>query len=1477
MAVLLLFSGAISFIPEVEARDLLPERIFRVEHLTTEDGLSQNTIDCIFKDSRGFIWFGTWNGLNRYDGYNFIVYKKEDQGNCISNNFIHSLCEDKQGNLWIATRNGLNCYVFKKERFTSYYHDSLINNSLNDNWVNVVYCDPKGGIWVGTSHGGVDHIDISPENGTLSFTHFKHIASDPLSLSNNDVRAITTDSRGRIWIGTADGLNLLEPNNNKFRIFRPDVQNFSGLSSGEIRCIYEDHSGFIWVGTQAGLNRWQEGSRSFVSYLHNPDDKTTLSHFVVNDIAEDVQHNLYIATLGGIDIFNDSRNSFDHISVNKKTDYSLNNEFINALLCDQSGIVWVGTDKGGVNKFNVNQKEFRFISNDPDNRNSLSNNTVNSIMDEPDILWIGTAGGGLNRYDKKSRKFQYYTSDSHRSDAISSDFITSIYRDQKGELWVGTWGMGFDRLLSTEGKGRFQHHRNIPGNPSSLLNNFISTLLVDKEANFWIGTEGGVELFRKETGEFVHICTSPSSPVQIKEVGCLLRDKSGNLWIGTRTGLFFIAGDQIDMLKEKGYPDKVICFRNDPENQESLSENYVISLFEDIQGQLWIGTFGNGLNKLVPGKISEENTKFKHYAQQNGLCNNVIYSILEDDNYTLWLSTDYGLSHFIPDQELFRNYYVSDGLRSNQFYWSAGCKGVDGKLYFGGMNGLNYFYPEEITNNKQPPLPVITDFKIFNQTVPVGKIIGNRVILNESISETTELYLNYRENTFSFEFSALSYDLPEKNRYAFKMDGVDDKWIEVSADRRFANYTKLKGGDYVFRLKAANNDGLWSENPASIHIIISPPFWLTIWFKIILVLFIITGLMVYLKLHTRSLKLQKLKLEGLVVERTAKIEQQKEVLQHQAQVLTEQNEQLARRQALIESQKVQMELQNKEIIGQRDKLIELNKKVKAVNQLKLKFFTNISHEFKTPLTLILGPLEKLIRSWKTDDDTKQMLNLINRNAERLLHLINQLMEFRKVEKGKMALHVTKGDIVEFIGNIFLSFQDLAMQQNVTLSVEGPKRQSEVWFDHEKLENILYNLLSNAFKYTPAEGKISITIRFFKEEPVEGSEPMTAEGSNPEWMELAVADSGIGIAADKLALIFKRFYRIENKNGNVQGSGIGLSLTKELVKTHHGTISVQSMPGKGSEFFVRIPCSSSHYSTEETSVDVYQSIGLERQVNLLKYELMVHSHKVRSLPSTQMARHKNSPLILIAEDNNDLREFLVSSLTKTYNVFDCDNGVSAYELSVQFNPDIIISDIMMSKMDGIELCTKIKENLTTSHIPVILLTSKGANESRIEGYKAGADEYISKPFSLELLETRIDNLIESRKKLRDIFNTAAIPDPVKITSNPTDQKFLNKAIQLVEENLDNSEFGVSEFATNMSVSRTLLHRKLTALTNQSASDFINTIRLKKSRELMISGEFNISEVAYAVGYNDPKYYSRIFRKYFGISPSDFLKESKAKVS
>ncbi len=1431
-----------------EAQYDVSEPLYRITYLTSDDGLSQNTVDCILKDSRGFMWFGTWNGLNRYDGYSFKVYKHEGKANDVSNNFIYSICEDSTGNLWIGTRNGLNLLEFKTDRFISFFNDSLDPASISGNWINTVSCDPEGTIWVGTNGNGLNRIVPGTVRDKYIFKHFNAHSVSSFRLPGNTINSIYYDSKDRFWVGTGNGLTLYSKLHDTSFVFTNIPYDDNSLTSDEIRCVYEDRTGTIWIGTIFGLNRWMEGTNRFVRYFNSIDDPYSLSHSNINQIAEDPEGRLYIATLGGLDYYDRERDGFHHLPVYELENLSLNNEFINSLLCDESGLVWVGTEKGGINRFNIYQKQFGYYSAESGRKLKLNHNTVNSILEEDHLLWVGTAGGGLNLINRKTGKEKYFTFNPRADNSLSNDFVTSLCRDRNNNLWVGTWGGGFSKLISTNGDGIFRHYQNDAGDEKSLINNFVSTIYEDDEGKIWIGTEGGLDLFNPNDNRITHVLNQPVSGDQLSEVGCILRDHHGNLWIGTRNGLYYISDEHVALIKK--FPNKIpfICFRSDPNNAASLNENYVISLYEDNNKNLWIGTYGNGLNRLDWDGINPGDIKFTHYTQKEGLCNNVVYGILEDNHYNLWLSTDYGLSRFHIESEEFSNYYVADGLQSNQFYWSAAAHGANEILYFGGMKGINYFNPENIVNNQNPPTPILIDFKILNNVVEPGKPFGKRIILDKLISETEEIHLNYRENTFSLEFSGLSYHLPEKNRYAYKLEGVDEDWVKVSSSRRFANYTKLPGGEYIFRLKAANNDGLWNENAATLKIIIKPPFWKTGWFRILIVAVMMLLIGIYLRLHTRSLKLQKRKLEELVRERTAQ----------------------------IEDQKVRLEQQNTEIMEQRDRLIQLNKKVKAVNQLKLKFFTNISHEFKTPLTLMLGPLEKLRGRWKSENDSMKQINLITRNAERLLHLINQLMDFRKIEKGKMSLHVQEGNLGTFIKGILEAFNDLVIQKNIDLVFDCSISDKLVWFDHEKLENVLFNLLSNAFKYTPEKGTINVRVKFINPVRSDVSQGADKKKDANTHVHIEIADTGVGISKDKLPNIFKRFYQAEQINDSTMGSGIGLSLTRDLIKVHRGSIAVDSKPGEGTTFTIQMPCSREAFSEEEVTQTNLGQSNLKSHVNMLKHILENQLSINEDLPVLKLEQYVGKPLLLVVEDNRELREFVASRLNQQFNILIAENGEIAFELAEKHNPDLVISDIMMPVMNGLQLCSMLKEKIETSHIPVILLTAKGTVENQIEGYKTGADEYIPKPFNMELLETRVQNLIDSRKRLRKAF---ANPDQVsleEITKNPTDQKFLRKALQHIEKNLDNTEFNVNDFASVMCISRSLLHKKLTALTDQSATDFINTIRLKKARELILSGSYNISEVAYTVGYNDPKYFSRLFKKHFNVSPSEYIKELRTKV-
>ena len=1047
-------------------------------------------------------------------------------------------------------------------------------------------------------------------------------------------------------------------------------------------------------------------------YTTHPTNKNSLSHAIVMAIAEESTGTIIVGTLGGINFFDPKTGQISRISGRLDERETLNNEFVNSLFTDRDGNVWIGTEKGGVNKYNMFQKPFYSLRNHPDDPNSLSNNTVNSILNDGNILWVGTAGGGLNRVDQSTGKVDHFMQSAQNPNGICSNFISSLCFASGKQLWVSSWGDGIGKMISESGK-KFKNYINEPGNPKSLTSSFVSGIYPDNRGFLVVGTSRGLDLFDPELESFFHFQEKFDKNVETPAVGCILKDRKDFYWIGSRTGLFRIPAKLVvptpDMLRPEDYQ----FFTYTQGDSLSIPGNYVISLLEDRSGTIWIGTYGNGFCKgttSAGGKV-----QFKTYTKANGLCNDVVYSMEEDRNGNIWISTDNGLSKFDPQAESFQNFYTKDGLLNDQFYWTSSASDNRGNLYFGGVNGLNYFNPEKIEFYPRLSKVVFTDFQVFNQSVKIGQKLHGNVVLQKTVAETNVVGLSYKDNVFSIEFSALDYFLPDKVTYSYKLEGVDQNWVTVSAARRYATYTNLSGGKYRFLVKAANSDGLWSAEPTVLQIIISPPFWQTNWFRFIVVMAIGFSIMAYIRYRTRYLHEQKRKLEIQVRERTLQIEEQKEKLQEQAGILLQSNAVLAERQKQIEGQKMELEKQNLLIADQRDEVIDLNKKVSLINQLRLRFFTNISHEFRTPLTLILDPLESLMKTLEGDKETSQTLKLINRNAQRLLHLINQLMNFRRIETGKIELRVVNGDLVGFLNEIFVSFNDLANHQGIKYTFQAEGIQQKVWFDPEKLENIFYNLLSNAFKFTPEGGQISLNLRF------------CAAGTNNQelphpYVRVNISDSGKGIAAEHLPYLFDRFYQADSTADNRQkGSGIGLALTQELVQAIHGRIFVESEINRGSNFIVLLPyCREDFAENELDLTSSVQAINLQSKIDVISEEIL----RTESFESEEpLQADKSKPLILIVEDNYDLRNFLLQSMKADFRVIGAENGKEGFDLAKKYTPDLIISDIMMPVMDGLELCSRLKKEIHTSHIPVILLTAKAMIEHWIEGLEIGADDYI----------------------------------------------------------------------------------------------------------------------------------------------------------
>jgi signal transduction histidine kinase/DNA-binding response OmpR family regulator len=833
--------------------------------------------------------------------------------------------------------------------------------------------------------------------------------------------------------------------------------------------------------------------------------------------------------------------------------------------------------------------------------------------------------------------------------------------------------------------------------------------------------------------------------------------------------------------------------------------------------------------------------------------NDIVYGILEDRDGNLWLSTDNGLSKFDPAREEFRNYSVSDGLLNNQFYWSACFQNSDGRLYFGGMKGLLAFYPENIIDRNIEYNLTITDFKIYNQPVEIGSEYYDRIILERPISRTGKIDLSYKVREFSFEFSALDYDQTDKIRYAYILEGFDEDWNYVGPERRFVSYTNLKGGDYTLKINAARAEDNWSNDPVSLQVHIIPPVWERFWFLASVFLILILSVVVYIRYRTIALKMRKKVLEFQVRERTQQIEGQKE----------------------------QLEMQNLEIIEQRDKLMDLNKKVQQANQHQMRFFTHMSHEFRTPLTLIISPLDEIISELDGKGPLLKKLLLVKRNAKRLLHLVNQLMEVRRIKTGNIEIQAMELDLVKFLENISQPFSNLARQRQIEYEFITDRKSLVTYADREKLEIVFYNLISNAIKYTPDQGSTRIELAL--------SEPGSSlQGPDDEvvivkqksehfdkYVNITVIDSGIGIESEQLREVFKRFYKTPAGTPHYSlGTGIGLYLTKELIKAHRGWLFVRSTPGMGSEFRFVIPYGNGYLSDNEVIGSVERPSPAHRE-DLSASLLSDYSDSAKEIKPAIHVPSGNflsvRPLILVVDDDTELCEFIADHLNKEFEVMIADNGEEGLGRTRKFLPDLILSDSMMPKMDGYEFCAEVKSDLHTSHIPFVLISARADEEDMIEGLDAGADDYIIKPFELNVVEAKIRTLIENRKKLQKLFSSSLIADVRKVTTNSIDNKFLKQSVDIVEGHMIDSEFGVQSLAEKLNISRSLLHKKLTAIVGQSANDFIVSIRLKHSAKLILEGNKKISEIAYQVGFNDPKYFTRCFKKHFGKTPSAYMQE------
>ncbi len=992
--------------------------------------------------------------------------------------------------------------------------------------------------------------------------------------------------------------------------------------------------------------------------------------------------------------------------------------------------------------------------------------------DDNGLIWIST--DVLYCWDRKSGELKSYETSSARPDDFGNTGAWSIIKDSKGILWFATSRGLFSYDPAAAQPRQYKYE---PSNTSGLPQKEVYAVYKDNDGYIWIATENYFcELIDVKSGKFRNYRYNEETSQNDIVRPCIYQDKENMFWIGTDRGL--VSFDHISGSMNK--------YLNDPADLHSLNNNSIKSIYPDPGDPykyLWIGTAGGGLNKF--NKVDK---RFSFFTTKNGLPNNVIYGILSDSKGNLWLSTNHGLSVFNPNTFTFKNFDVLDGLQSNEFNTGAYFKDQNGEMFFGGIKGLNHFYPENVKSNPFVPNIVITNCEILNQSPETG---SSRPIIKPIFNAGT-LTLSDNENYIRFEFSALDYSAPEKNKYAYKLENFHEDWI-IADTRHSATFTHLPPGEYIFRVKGSNNDGIWNEKGASLKLIILPPWWQTWWAYLIYALLFISILYILRRYELNRINLKnQLKLEKV----------ESDSLRH-------------------------------------------------LDQLKTRFFANISHEFRTPLTLILGQIESVLSSG-IETKEKGKLHIADRNARRLLTLINQLLDISKIEAGSMELKAEQHNLVSFLKSLFYSFESLAETKKIQLKFESDYQNIPVIFEPDKMEKVFYNLVSNAFKFTPEGGEIKVN----------------ADIPTPGLVEIRIKDNGTGIPADRLTKIFDRFYQVDNSSTREhEGTGIGLALAKELIELHKGKISVTSSEGKGTEFTIQLHLVYLKHQKENLAEADLEKITFNDMLydtkETLKYD--------NSLVSEQIDTYnKKNEILLIVEDNVDVRNYIREQTEADYIIIEASNGEEGINKAREFIPDLIITDIMMPKLDGHKFSRVIRKDEKTSHIPVIMLTAKAGLDDKIEGLETGVDDYLTKPFSAKELKIRVKNLIIKRSELRKKFSRATIIKPSEVSAVDADRQFLQKTIKSIEAHFEDEQFSVERLSEEISMSVSQLNRKLKALIDQPAGQLIRSLRLQRAADLLSQNAGSVAEVCYKVGFGDQSYFSRAFKKQFGCSPSEYKK-------
>lgn len=1320
---------------------------------STNDGLSQSSVITINQDHLGQMWFGTRDGLNRYDGTKFHVFRSiPEDSTTLSNNDILAIDEDKSGNIWVGTYYGLNCYNPKKNMFKRYFHGS--NNSIPNNTIWCIKVLKNNKVWIGTSAG------LAIYNPTTQSFENKEVSGLTSYLKDRLILSIHEAENGDIWLGTSNGVYMLKnKGNNNYVLNNIKPSLF-------VQDIEEDEDGNIWIATKYHSLFKFNYKKSAISNYNN--SYGNIIHSDVRSITTDNYNRIWVGTYDGIRVINQNQD-IEKVVNNPYDQNSLSRNTIKSVFKDCKGSIWVGAYYGGINLWDITNSNFSNFSQNT-GKSTLSYNVVSSIQkDAHDLLFFGTEGGGITCYNSKNQISTYINKTT--TPKLSSNNIKSLLLSND-QLWIGTFMTGVQVYnLKT---------KSIQENAiATQLNKFLDgtgVYAIKKESDsiMWIGSFGkGLIRYNTQKKTFTTLQRNLSNPDLLlgNSIRTLLISKSNELWIGTDRGI-----NKINLNNFTASNPKIDHYLFNPIQEKGED---ILTIFEDSAHTIWIGTKYKGLHSYKNGKI----TTIPIQYLQNHIT--TIHGILEDTNHTLWLSSNQGIIAYNQTENSFTLYDQKDGLISNEFNDNAGLF-FQNKIYFGGPAGVSSFNPESIAKNEYSPQVILTGFDVQNKPVDFSK---PNDILNQNITYTKEITLSYNKANFTIHYAMPNFINTSNNIYKYRLKGLDDQWNIT--DKTEINYIIQNSGTYMFEVLGANNDEVWNTTPTTLAIYVKPAPWYSL--PAFIGYFVVCIIIIYIILRIKQSKVQlkqKLAFEKMESENTRKI-----------------------------------------------------------NQAKLEFFTNISHEFRTPLTLIIGPLQQLLKDYKGSHAMYKKLLVIESSANHLLQLINRLMEFRKLENKQVKLEAAEGNIVKFLKEIYLSFTDYANDGNYTYIFESNEDVIKVYYDRVKLESVFYNLISNAFRYTPKAGTIKLIIT-----------------KTDSTIDIKVEDSGIGIPNDQITNIFDRFFEVDTnrkKKNYEQGSGIGLSIAKNIVNLHKGNITAQNKAVQnGTIFTVSLPLGNAHLTKEDIIEDFKFSDDIAQYTSQLKEQKTVIDDVLEKLTTDT-----DKITILIVEDNEPLRTFIKNLLLPNYNVIEAENGKIAFDAAIKYSPDLIISDVIMPEMVGTELCAAIKKDIRTSHIPVILLTSRSSMIYKYEGLESGANDYISKPFDITEFSLRIINLLESTQRLKTRFTENTFV-PTDITLSSVDEKLLKKALQIVEDNIANEQFDIPTFSEELGVSRTMLFTKVKAWTNYTPNEFIQEMRMKRAAQLLEQGKATVSQITYMVGFKNPKYFTKCFHKRYGQTPTEY---------